>query len=133
MRNGIKLLLEPGTRIQNWIRYQTLNVEIGRKSLNGRNTRFIKIRKGKAAFLPDGSVEVKMPSSAEFRVAFQPREVLEIRDLKGNLIERNHYLCTKCATLTGEMESYEQSIVVTGRVDAKFKCAQCGHQWELRI
>jgi hypothetical protein len=132
MRNGIKLLLEPGTRVRDWVRFQTLNVEIGREQLNGRSVRFVKIRKGEASFFPGGGVEVKMPGSAEFRVAFQPRKVLEIRDLKGNLIQRNRYFCTECATLTGKMESYEESIVA-GRVDAKFRCGQCLHSWELRI
>lgn len=131
MRNGIKLLLEPGTRVRDWIRYQTLNVEIGRERFNGRSVRYIKIRKGEASFFPGGGVEVKMPGSAEFRVAFRPRKVLEIRDLKGNLIKRNHYLCTECVTLTGKMGKYEPS-TVAGRVDANLKCTQCGHQWELK-
>ena len=133
MRKGIKLLLEPGTRVRNWIRYQTLNVEIGQEQLNRRNIRFVKIRKGEALFFTGGSVGVKMPGSAEFILAFQPLKVLEIRDLKDNLIKRNHYLCTECAALTGKTESYEQSTVVAGSVDAKFRCGQCLHSWELRI
>ncbi len=57
--------------------------------------------------------------------------VLEIRDLKGNLVKRNHYLCTKCATLTGKMENYKPSNV-SGLVDANFKCTRCEYQWELK-
>ena len=133
MKNGIKLLLEPGTGVRDWVRYQTLNVEIGRERLNGRSVSFVKIRNGEAQFFPSGGVEVKMPGADEFRVAFQPRKVLKIRDLKGSLIERNHYLCTECATLTGKMENYEPSTVVAGRVNANFKCTKCGHQWEKRV
>ncbi len=132
MRNGIKLLLEPETRVRDWVRYQTLNVEIGRERFNGRSVRFVKICNGEAQFFPSGGVEVKMPGCAEFRVAFQPRKVLEIRDLKGNLIERNHYLCTECFTLTGKMENYEPSTIAAGRVDESFKCTKCGHHWELK-
>lgn len=132
MRNGIELLLEPGTRVPNWVRNQTLNIEIGREHLNGRTIRSLKIRKGEASFFPGGGVVVKMPGSDEFWVAFQPMKVLEIHDLKGNLIKRNHYLCTECATLTGKMmEDYKPSDV-SGLVDANFKCTQCGHRWELK-
>ena len=76
---------------------------------------------------------MKMPGSGEFWGAFQPMKVLEIRDLGGNVIKRNQYLCTECATLTGKMESHEPSTVVAGRVDAIFKCTRCGYQWELKM
>ena len=58
-------------------------------------------------------------------------KVLEVRDLKGNLIKRNYYLCTECATLTGKMENHKPSDVA-GHEDADFKCTHCGHQWELK-
>src|SRR3989344_4209645 len=133
MKKGVQILLEPGTRVLDWIRNQTLNVELGRERLNGRTVRSLKIRKGEASFFPGGGVEVRMPGSAKFRVAFLPMKVLEIRDLGGNLIKRNHYLCTECGTLPGKMESYEPSTVVAGRVDAIFKCTQCGYRWELKM
>ena len=120
-RKGIKLLLEPKTRIRDWIRYQTLNVEIGWEYLGKRKVRFLKIRKGEAEFNPGGYVSVKMPGSDEFRVAFRPIKVLEIRDLRGNLIERNHYLCVECGTLT-----------CFRLVDEIVECTQCGCQRKLR-
>lgn len=131
MKNGVQLLLEPGTRVRNWVRNQTLNVKVGREQLNRRTVRSLKIRSGVASFFPSGGVEVKMPGSGEFWVAFQPMRVLEIRNLKGNLIKRNYYLCTECATLTGKMENHKPSDVA-GCVDADFKCTHCGHQWELK-
>ena len=131
MRNGVEVLFEPRTRVPLWVRNQTLNVKLGPGQLNGRRVRSLKIRKGEVSFFPSGGVEVKMPGSDEFRVAFQPMKVLEIRDLKGNLLKRNHYLCTECATLTGKMDSHKPSDV-SGLVDANFKCARCGHQWELK-
>ena len=129
--NGVELLLEPGTRMPNWIKNQTLNVEIGSGNLNGRKVRSLKIRKGEALFFPGGGVDVKMPGSGEFRVAFQPMKVIEIRDLKGNLIKRNYHLCAECATRTGEMESYRSSDAQS-HVDASFKCTECGYKWELK-
>ncbi len=130
-RSNVKLLLEPGTRILNWIRYQNLNVMIGRELLNKRTVRFLKIRGGKAYFIPSGSVAVVMPGSDQHRVAFQKMKVLEIQDFKNTLIERNHYLCTKCSTLTGKMESSKLS-GRAGLMDANFKCTRCGNQWELK-
>jgi hypothetical protein len=131
MRIGIKLLVETGTRVPNWIRNQTLNVKVGRERLNGRTVRSLKIRKGEASFFPGGNVVVKMPGSDEFWGAFPPMKVLEIHDLKGALIKRNHYLCTKCATLTGKMENHKPSDV-NGLVDGLVKCTWCGYQWELK-
>jgi len=131
MKIGVKLLLEPGTRVPNWVRNQTLNVEAGRERLNGRTIRSLKIRRGEASFFPGGGVVVKMPGSDEFWIAFQPMKVLEIRDLRSNLVKRNHYLCTECVTLTGKMENYKPSDV-SGHVDGNFKCTQCGYQWELK-
>ena len=87
MRNGIEVLFEPKTRVPLWVRNQTLNVQLGLGQLNGRRVRSLKIRKGEASFFPSGGVHVKMPGSGEFWVAFQPMKVLEIRDLKGNLIK----------------------------------------------
>ena len=98
MKKGVQILLEPGTRVPVWIRNQTLNVRLGRKRLNGRTVRSLKISEGEASFFPGGGVDVKMPGSGEFWGAFQPMKVLEIRDLGGNVIKRNQYLCTECAT-----------------------------------
>ncbi len=130
--SGVKLVLEPGTRVPRWIRYQELNVETGRERLNGRAVRFLKIRKGQASFFVQGTVIVKMPGSKKMHGAFQPMRVLEIRDLKGNyLIKRNHYLCTGCATLTGKKVSHKSS-ERSGFVDVIFECSQCEHRWELK-
>ena len=131
MRKGVKLLLESGTRVRKWIRYQTLNVEVHRGRLKGRTIRFLTIRGGEASFIPGGGVQVKMPGSAESRCAFLPMKVLEIRDLRGKLIKRNHHLCTECANLTGKVESYKESTIIAGLADMTFKCTLCGHQWKL--
>ena len=131
MGNGVEILFESRTRVPLWVRNQTLNVQLGPGQFNGRRVRSLKIRNGEALFFPGGGVVVKMPGSDEFWDAFQPMRVLEIRDLKGNLIKRNHYLCTECATLTGKMESYKSSDLA-GLVDGSFKCTECGHQWELK-
>jgi len=131
MGNGIEVLFEPRTRVPLWVRSQTLDVELGPRELKGRRVRSLKISEGEALFLPGGAVGVKMPGSDEFWVAFEPMKVLEIRDLNGKLIKRNHYLCTECATLTGKIESCKSS-EVAGHDDANFKCTQCKLQWELR-
>lgn len=125
---GVKLFLEPGTRIRNWIRNQSLNIEVARESLFGKRiVRTLTIRRGEAGFFPGGGVDVKMPGSEEFWIAFPPRKVLEIRDLKNNsIIERNRYLCTECTTLTGETLTTGSGLElrVTG-----YKCTTCGYEW----
>ncbi len=131
MQIGVKLFLQPGTRVPSWIRNQTLNIELGYERLNKRKVRFLKICNGEAFFFAGGGVMVKMPGSDKFWVAFSPMRVLEIRDLENNLIERNHYLCTECVALTGEKKNYQQSNV-SGLVDATFACTRCGHRWELK-
>lgn len=130
---GVELLLEPRTRVPAWIRNQTLSVSVGSVSFQGRRIRSLKIRGGTVSFLPGGSVGVKMPGSHGVWVAFRPLKVLEIRDLKGTLIERNHDLCPKCGNLAGSMVSHTQpsTTKVAGLVDGTFECTQCGHRWEL--
>lgn len=121
---GVKLFLEPGTRIRNWIRNQSLHIEVSNELLFGkRRVRTLTIRRGEAGFFPSGGVDVKMPGSDEFWVAFPPRKVLEIRDLKNNsVIERNFYLCIECGTLSGEAK------VVGGQV-VGYKCNTCNSVW----
>ena len=108
-----------------------LNIKIDHERFNGKRVRSLEIRNGEALFYPNGGVVVKMPGSDEFWTAFKPMRVLEIRDLKGKLLARNYYLCTKCACLTGEMKVHKHSETF-GRIDAKFKCTKCNHQWELK-
>ena len=104
---------------------------LGSENFDGRVVRSLKIRNGEASFFPSGGVQVKMPGSDESWVAFRPMKVLEIRDLKGNLIKRNHYLCTKCCILTGKRESERQSDAC-GLIDANLMCTNCGKRWELK-
>lgn len=128
--SGVQLRLEPGTRIPIWIRNQSTNVEATRERVNGRTVRLLTIKGSGASFLPGGVVAVKMPGAGEFCVGFQSLKVLEILDLQGNLIKRNHHLCTECFTNTGEMID-SRPAAHGSRVDATFQCVQCGYQYEL--
>lgn len=132
MVRGVCLTLEPGTRIPNWIRNQTLNVKIGNKrhAISGRRLRFLEIKKGEASFCPGGGAEVKMPGSGNFWVAFQPLRVLEIADFEDGNMKRNYFMCAKCGTLTGKIVS-EKPSTVAGRSDVVVRCTGCGFDWRL--
>lgn len=130
MKKGVEIPLATGTRIPLWISNQSLNVKVIGKTIMGRHVRSLQIKEGEARFGVVGVVEVKMPGSGEFWVAFQPLKVLEIRDLEGNLIKRNYCLCEKCFTNTGKI-SKESPSEKYGRVDVVMQCTECGNTWEL--
>jgi hypothetical protein len=132
MKKGVEILLVAGTRIPLWITNQSLNVKIGRKTVNGRRVRSLKIKKGEASFMGGGAVDVKMPGSREFIVAFPPLKVLEIRDLKENLLERNNFLCKRCFTITGRVLESTPSKEKFGRADFDIICSECGNVWKLK-
>ena len=132
MSAGVEILFELGTRVCDFIRRQDLNIKVSRQRFYNRQVRSLKIQGGEASFTPGGSVEVKMPGSSIFYVAFQPRKVLEIRDLKGKVLKRNHHLCPKCCRITGGMVDDKPNKKFHGRVDATFECTNCGNSWELQ-
>ncbi|MDP2671871.1 MAG: hypothetical protein Q8P13_05475 [bacterium] len=121
-KEGVKLLLEPGTRIRNWIRVQDLNIEVCNEERNGRNLRVLVVREGEASFIPGGWVAIRMPGSSEFWTAFAPLKVLEIRNLNGPIHERNWHMCIKCSTLTGKALTQPVN-------EGKYGCTVCGYQW----
>lgn len=131
MKGGVEIILEAGVRIPNWIRNQTRNVKIGRKKIHGKNVRILRVRGAEAGFIPGGAVDLRMPGSDEFWVPFGPLKVLQIRDLKDNLIKQNYLLCENCFTNTGKVKSSKISSNPS-LVDSIFQCTECGHEWELK-
>lgn len=131
MKKGIEILLTAGTRIPLWISNQTLNIKVTGKTTKGRRVRSLQIKGGEAFFGPAGVVDIKMPGSGEFWVAFHPLKVLEINDLEGNLIKRNYCLCEKCFTNTGKIVEDSPSEKY-GRRDVVTQCTECGNTWELK-
>lgn len=128
-RRGVEILLRPRTRVPRWVINQTLNVSVRREKRGVGWIRVLRIKgAGEVGFIGGGGVGITMPGSDQFWVAFAPLEVLEIRDLKGALVQRNHYLCEKCFTLTGAMKTHVPSKTF-GLVDATFECSSCKHSW----
>src|SRR3989344_9571332 len=132
MKKGVEILLVSGTRIPKWISNQTLNVKVARKVIQGKNVRSLQIKGGESGFGPGGMVDIKMPGSDEWWTAFDIPKVLEIIDLKGNLIKRNWCLCEKCFTNTGKATKESPSKEVYGRIDFTFQCTECGNVWEIK-
>lgn len=134
---GIVILLEPGTVVKKkskmWLWCQTLNVKRGHTRLFGvRKVPFLRILNAEVTFLP-GGVHVKMEGCGEFRRAFWWRSVLEVRDLQMHLLRRNHDLCERCGTLTGEVVASAPSSQPVGKTDAVLKCRTCHNQWGRKI
>ncbi|PIZ00814.1 hypothetical protein COY62_01010 [bacterium (Candidatus Howlettbacteria) CG_4_10_14_0_8_um_filter_40_9] len=133
MGKGVKIFLEPGTRIPRWISSQDLNVTTGSEQYkaSSRKCRVLEIRGGEASFFSGGSVVVKMPWSDVFHGAFNEMRVFEIRNLEGNgLIQRNWHLCKECGRINGTMIRSVPSKAYPIYRDSTFGCSE-GHQWEL--
>ena len=87
---GVKLLLVPGVSVRWWIRDNSA-VRIKREVINGKTIKCVLIENGFARFADDGAVSiVTLPGfrGPLNRIGFEKGEVLEIRDLDGNVIER---------------------------------------------
>lgn len=126
MKTGVKLLLESETQIPDWMIMP--NFEVGDELLNGRSVCSLKVRRGEASFLPNGDVNLKMPRLDELGGPFLEMRVLEIRNLKDNLIERSPLLCIECGTLTGRMNGCYPND--DGVFFTNFECKQCERQWD---
>ena len=129
--NGVRIFLELGTRIPKWIRNQTLNTEVIKKVIKGRNIQVLTIKKGRASFGPGGGVGVVMPGSDQWWGAFREHEVLQIENIKDKTIKPNYHLCPECFTNTGRMVDHKRSDRIAGREDATFKCAGCNSMYIL--
>lgn len=121
------LWLAKGTRIPKWIRVQNLNISVSPVK-NGK-ARQLKILRGRAGFLPGGSVGVVMPGSDQMYIAFGPKKVFLIAQTDG-LQAYNWYYCQKCVDNTGEYIDSEEGTVM-GRRNLKMKCRVCNHEWTM--
>lgn len=129
MKKGVEILLRYDTPVPVWISNQDLNVSGSMKTFGEEQVYSLRIKNGEAGFIPGGRVEVKMPGSRRFYVAFKELQVFEIRDLEGKLLKRNYFLCEKCFTNTGKM-SKESPSETYGRTDVVMQCTECGNTWE---
>lgn len=120
MTQGVNILLKEKAKVPSWIENQGRSVHIGVRRLRGRKIRVVTVRKAEASFIKGGQVGVKMSGTEEFRVAFEERDVLEIRSLNGRLIRRNNIFCLECVDTSGRRKNSKRK---------KFWCQQCKHKW----
>ena len=89
-----------------------------------------------AHFMPGGNVAVFLPEFSRGYGHFNGgKKVLEILDMKGNLITRNYGTCPACYRLAGEVKKkrsggYAERCEGT-RIIHIFQCKHCTHEWEL--
>lgn len=132
MEKGVEIILVSGTKVPWWIRSQLRPGETcEKKRRRKRYVRSLKIEKGDAFFAPGGTVEVKMPGSNKYRSAFEPLQVLEIRDSGGHILERNYFLCEKCFANTGRIIGTLLPNT-NGKRDVMMQCTRCRRKWVLR-
>lgn len=130
-RSGVRVLLTPDSPMPDWITSQK-GVSVGRELVKGKEFPAIEIPQGDAEFIGGGAVAISFSGQKAQRVGFNPESVLEIQSLGGELVKRNHHMCTECIANTGRMISY-QAGEFAGKVNAVFQCEQNPtHQWELK-
>ncbi|MFH1036629.1 MAG: hypothetical protein V1756_00980 [Patescibacteria group bacterium] len=131
MKNGKEVLLVVGTQIPTWILAKP-GVKVEDKTINGKIVLSLILERGDALFCTGGGVDVKTNSSGRFLTAFDPLEVLEIRDLSNNSVRQNHFLCTKCFANTGvevdEKSGFNETLQ-RWQILHTFQCS-CGNTWK---
>lgn len=130
-QTGVLLLLSPNINIPEFVR-NSRHSTIGRAKIGDqKEISFVRISIGGATFVGGGSVILDVPGNKRGLVGFGPNEVLAICTIEGEVIKRNHHLCTNCLSNTGQMVGYNYSLIA-GKVDGFFQCTQCNNQWELK-
>jgi len=125
---GVKILLAPEATHPKWLSTRRVSYEI--EQIGEVERELVSILGAKAIFVPGGAVAVKM-GGGEFRVGFDPHQVLEIRNLRGKVLTRNQECCLDCLANTGEVIHHEPGSVI-GRINATFECSNCHKNWYIR-
>ena len=127
---GVQLLLAKWVKFPEWIK-RIDNKEVKSMKIKEKQVRILKIDGAEAKFDLGSSVSLKLPNTLRFITAFYPLAILEIRDLRGNLVQRCRFLCTECLQNSGELAGYKPS-QQGGIRDPIYQCSVCGHQWEIK-
>jgi len=130
MQHGVILILTPLANIPHRLLRQDHNASLTSDRISRQPVRVLTLLSAEAHFIQGGEVEVKLKGEGSFKPAFLPRMVLEVRDLKHNVLERNHYLCKRCFTLTGIRLSHDH-MVGTKQFMEVFRCGRCQWEWQL--
>lgn len=126
MNKGVTLLLKKGSDIPRFILlFKKGKVTIGEDEICLLSDITMKvttltIEGGEAHFFP-GSIEVKMPGSNDFTVAFNTsngkEEVIQIQNVPGDT-KKNRYFCERCGEISGKFTNFIQ-----------LQCGRCGYRW----
>jgi hypothetical protein len=128
---GVWIYLAQRVRIPVWILNQDKKVSVLVRWVGKRRFRILLIRGGEACFVPGGSVEVRMPNSTEFRVAFGKGKVFKTVDCASREERRNFLFCERCLSNTGQIVSSRPGLL--GRpTDVDVRCSECPNAWSSR-
>jgi hypothetical protein len=128
-KNGVEVHLARGAHIPAWILFQDKKVSVSACWVGKRLFRILRIRGGEARFAPGGSVEVLMPSSKGFRVAFGERKVLKIVDLASGKETRNFFFCERCLANTGQITDSRAEMGASFPAGDEITCSKCSGVW----
>ena len=129
-QKGIVIVLDQGVKVPEWITKHEKYVGVSTRISKGRELPVLTVFNGAAGFIAGGQVDINFPGSKGFRVAFEPRKVLEIVDLATGGREKNRYLCENCYALTGE-KIQDKPIYGTIRQETVFGCRGCDAKWSI--
>lgn len=130
---GVQLLLDLKTNLPKWVNRKDLKKKNIKLEQEKNQTVYVLEIKGfEANFDIGGSVFIKkMPGVRAFNFWLPSLAVLEIRDLRGNLLKKSRFLCEKCFQNSGEFAGYKTNRQ-QGLERPSFTCSLCGHQWETK-
>lgn len=132
--DGVEILLERGTVIPSPIRRAIEYATSYNANFGPGRIRILRILRGEARFGHRGIVSIKMPESDRWTEAFNCHSVLQIRDFRGRVLERNWLLCEKCFTTRGECTGMRLDSENPRLPVRLFQCTgpTCGNRWEIR-
>lgn len=130
-KTGIELYIEPNSVFPNEVISKDALARRSRnKKLGKRKVPAIRFENADAAFA-GGVVPWFLDKRSGTKVELPRGSVLEIRDLKGELIGRHPALCKECGTKTGRLcvaKAEEDPMYKSGKI----QCTSCGRIWIYR-
>lgn len=128
LNEGVQIMVSAKANIL--IPPQIRHCHVFSSEFGDRVVRWLTIPSAQAYFVPGGAVAINITGGCNGLVIFDKLVVFEIRDDKGNRLERNHFFCKKCIENSGEIIHSESSAVLW-RLNITVRCEKCDREWTL--
>ena len=140
MANGVQVLFDSGTRLPWWFKL-CRGVTIRIEEVKNRRVKVVKIVGGQACFFIGGTILVERMPGYKGKMGFQlistdqglARRALQIRNLAGEVLEQNYYLCESCFRNTGKVVERKQDPEPSFKQGVVIRCTRCDATWQRRI